>query len=113
MGNHLTPLNRIRSFETQWQLILAGLDMNDDLVNHSMISGIHAPVKYLAWPETAINMWVADGFEPSKLLATMNEVWRNATRGNVVIDYVANASEGAMVQNASYFAAKIDHLLDK
>merc|ERR1712008_266911 len=97
--NHLKTLNRIRSFKTQWQLILAGLERNNDLVNQSMISQIHAPVKYLAWGETAMKMWVADGFEPDKLIGTQNEAWRNATDGRVIIDYVANASEGTMAQN--------------
>merc|ERR1712087_579644 len=109
--NHLKTLNRIRAFKTQWQLILAGLDRNDDLVNQTLISQIPAHVKYIAWPETALRMWKVDGFEPDKLLATQNQAWRNATGGQVVIDYVVNASEGSMVQNASYFAAKIDSLL--
>lgn len=109
--NHVKTLNRIRSFETQWQLILAGLERNDDLVNRTMISEISAPVKYIAWPERAISMWAMDGFEPDKLIASMNTAWINATDGEVIIDYVANASEGTMVQNASYYAKKIHELL--
>lgn len=109
--NHYKTLNRIRSFQTQWQLILAGLAGNDDLVNTSLISTIRAPHLYLGWPETGIKMWIDDGFQPEQLLKTQNEAWMNATGGRVVIDYIANASEGTMVQNASYYATKIDKWL--
>jgi len=105
--NHLKTLNRIRAFQTQWQLILAGLGTNDDLVNRTLIKSIAAKHVYIGWPETGVEvMWPQDGFKLDSSLE-VNYAWGNATGGSVVIDYVALANEGTMAQNASHYAKQL------
>jgi len=106
--NELKTLDRIRAFASQWQYIIAGLKYNDQLISPSTIKSITAK-RYIAWGTTAMSMWGTDGFSAG--VDVFNKVWAQATHNTTIIDFVHDASEGSMVQNASYYASMLVRLL--
>jgi len=105
--NELKTLDRIRSFGSQWQYIMAGLGYNDQLIDQGTMEAITAS-KYIGWGTTAMSMWATDGFLGG--VKVVNSAWSKATRNRTKIDYVEGANEGSMMQNASYYASVLHEL---